>query len=295
VPKRPRRLLLLSDIHANWEALTAVLQDARGRYEAIWFLGDIVGYGPWPVECVRFLKTCVGQRWRVGNHELCLAGLIPPEAPFQPTENMQWTNRRHREALQQQPRLWSWFKRVITEKRATPLCRQYGDASLVLAHANLDDYIGTYLYPDDHFNLLNNVRQAEKMGKAPKRKACWIILGHSHMVFLARRASEALELLPIRYGEEIPIGDGAYVINPGSVGQPRDGDRRASYAILDIGKRTVEFRRVGYDVRKVVRELQRQGYPQNLQETLAKGRREGVTWRFEEAYQRVSEEELRPR
>ncbi|MGC8838069.1 MAG: metallophosphoesterase family protein [Anaerolineae bacterium] len=293
--KRPTRFLLLADIHANREALQAVLQDARGCYDAIWFLGDVVGYGPRPVECVQFLKVCVRRRWKAGNHEVFAAGLLRPGSPVRPTENMRFTDGKHKEILEQTaPRLWAWLKKGLMEERIKPIYRRCRDVDLVLAHANLLDHTESYLYPDDTLNLLENLEHARKMTGGQESRSCWVAIGHSHMVFLAQRTSNGVELLPVRYREKISLRNGAYVINPGSVGQPRDGDPRASYAILDVKGQTVEFRRVDYPVQKVQRELQRQGYPQDLVETLSTGRRNGVTEHFERVYQ-ATEEGLQPR
>lgn len=266
--RRIRRILLLADIHANWHALDSVLRDAQGRYDASWFLGDVAGYGPRPVECVRFLQQHLSRkgRWVVGNHD---AGVVEEyreniPMPSTPSREAVWTWKKHREELKNESsELYEWFKDAVAPERARPVKRKYGSGTQVFVHANLVDRVDSYLYPDDQPGLLENLRKLTREGNA------WLLIGHTHMVNLIRfYPNEELEWLPITYGKPIFLAQGFYLINPGSVGQPRDRDWRAAYAILDVEHGIVTFYRVEYDVKRVQGEMQRAGYPFALIERL---------------------------
>ena len=299
--RRPRRFLVLADIHANWHALVAVLRHARGRYDAIWFLGDIVGYGPRPVECARFVKQFVSptRRWRAGNHDLGLLGRLDSVgSPYKSSDTARNTWKKHRQILQKVPSLWHWFRQAVTMSRAKPTPRRYGSLGQLFVHANPVDWIGDPPYPDERFNILTHFRAAGKLLGAHHR-TIWLIVGHTHMVCLARLKVNSLnvELLPISYGEPIEIRDAYYLINPGSVGQPRDGDRRAAYAIIDVREGRVTYHRVDYDVVAVQREMQLQKSPDVLVERLWTAWIRDTQF-FDAVYERVPEnkpERLVPR
>jgi hypothetical protein len=110
------------------------------------------------------------------------------------------------------------------------------------------------------------------------------------MVCLAhlRPGDNEVKLLPIVYGNPIPIRDGVYLINPGSVGQPRDGDNRAAYAILDVVNGTITYHRIAYDVVRVLIEMQDDRYPEVLVERLGTGRIRD-TEHFENVYKQLDE------
>ena len=290
---RPRRFLLLADIHANWHALVAVLRHARGRYDAIWFLGDIVGYGPRPVECALFVKRFVSptRRWRVGNHDLGLMSRLDSAGgPYKPSNAARSVWEKHRLALQEEPALWRWFEQAAIRSRAKPALRRYGGFGQLFVHANPADLVGDPLYPDESFNILTHFQKAAEL-LGPHHRTVWLIVGHTHMVCLARMkaASSNVELLPISYGEPIEIRDAYYLINPGSVGQPRDGDRRAAYAIMNVRESSITYHRVDYDVIAVQREMQRAGIPDILVERLGTARIRDTQF-FDSAYKRVSEQ-----
>ncbi len=291
--RHPHRFLVLADIHANWHALVEVLRHARGRYDAFWFLGDIVGYGPRPVECVRFLKQHVSptRRWLAGNHDLGASDQLDSmENGYKLGRWAQWSRGQHRQMLQETPDLWRWFLKAMVTARSAPRAHRYGGFGQIFVHANPADWVGSYLYPDQRFNILDHLRMLEKTSKT-RQSGTWLLVGHTHMVCLAylKSGSSNVELLPISYGGPIPIQDGCYLINPGSVGQPRDGDPRAAYAILDVQTGCVTYHRVDYDVIAVQREMQREGYPDILVERLGTARIRDTQF-FNNVYERVPED-----
>ncbi|MBN1874687.1 MAG: metallophosphatase family protein [Anaerolineae bacterium] len=277
---RVERILLLSDIHANWHALTAILEKARGTYNAVWFLGDICDYGPRPIECVTFLMESLSRRgrWVVGNHDLALVGKLrraDPNASLGDSAGR--TSAQHHDELKKHPLLWDWCQMHFHSSRAGsrrvlptgPKLRRYGEYDQIFVHAVPDSPIHYYLYPSDYRNIRNQLNTLlERNGHST---GVWLLGGHTHMVTLARLSSpnENVELLPITYDVPIPISQGAYYINPGSVGQPRDGDPRAAYAILDARQGTVTYRRVKYDMLDVQVEMRQAGYPNELIERLS--------------------------
>ena len=283
-----RRILLLSDIHANWHALTEVLRHVRGQgCNATWFLGDIVGYGPRPVECVGLLSRGLSRRgrWVAGNHDLGITRQLINMPEMQGTRNSaDATNtwRIHQQLLEQQPLLWAWLRAHATHARARLIRRRYGSTWLAFVHSNPVDKVAYYLYPDDLLNIRTHLRML------PDRTV--LAVGHIHMVFLAHLpvGDGRVRLLPVTYGTPITLGDGAYVMNPGSVGQPRDGDRRAAYAVLDVAERTVTFHRVAYDILAVTKELRAAEYPESLVERIGSGR-VWHTSNYERVYRRLED------
>jgi predicted phosphodiesterase len=288
----PRRIALFSDIHANWSALTAALEHARGRYDTVWFLGDIVGYGPYPVECARFAQALNQTQLCVGNHDLGVADEVLLKKHLEghkAGKNVRWTWVRHRQQLQEDSaELWQWFVETMSDGRIQPAHRRWGPYHLELVHAIPDDPVGFSLYPNDWANLLVNLREVEQQaGSNPA--AAWLITGHTHMVCLARLddgPKTMPKLLPITYDQPVDIRTGTYWINPGSIGQPRDGDWRTAYAILDVVAGQVTFYRTEYDKRTTQREMLQEDYPREFVERLGDGRIKD-TKHFEAAYSRT--------
>lgn len=289
-----RRVMILSDIHANWHALVAVLYHAqKQKCDDAWFLGDAVGYGSRPVESVSFLRRGFGDSamWVAGNHDFWVSGAYHPAfdgpAGWKASGDATFTRSLHRAMLQKHPEEWEWFRTKIERNRAKMRVRRFGSAVILFVHGEPNDEVGEYVYPDNDFRLTTFMREAHvRYGKTSR--PVWLFTGHTHCVCLAhlKPNSAHRELRPIQYGQPAPLdGEGAYWINPGSVGQPRDGDPRAAYAVLDIVDKTITYHRVEYDVLKPQRELQQQGYPESLVRTLGEGTRVGVTAEhFERAY-----------
>ena len=250
-----RRMLILSDIHANWHALTAVLKDASQRgCDGTMFLGDIVGYGTRPVECVELLMHGLSEhgRWVAGNHDLGVTKRLSamPEM-FGITHGAAALNtwEWHAEELKKSPHIWDWFVENAIPERATMQTHSHDSFRQLYVHSNPVDKVGSNLFADDHNNLHHYLHDA----------GYDVVLGvgHTHMVCLVHLplSDGHINLLPITYGVPIPMGTGAYLFNPGSVGQPRDGDQRAAYAVLDTIERTITFYRVPYRCIDVTREL----------------------------------------
>ena len=242
------RIAILADIHANLEALSAVLADARehGAVDEIWCLGDTVGYGPDPNACLDTVLS-MNHVLVAGNHDLAAVGKISL-ADFNPiaAEANRWTtaqlSHEHSDQLANLP------LRVDRQP-------------FTLVHGSPRDPVWEYvIYPDvaqacfDHFTTP------------------YCLVGHSHIPFICRQGQRVAELVDVPPGSPVPLGQERLIVNPGGVGQPRDGDPRASYAIYLTEENSLEFRRVPYDVAVTQGKMRRAGLPDHLAERLQYGR-----------------------
>jgi diadenosine tetraphosphatase ApaH/serine/threonine PP2A family protein phosphatase len=239
--------LIISDIHANRPALEAVLKDA-GSFDKIWCLGDMVGYGPDPNECVARLQDF--------DH-ICLAG------------NHDWAalGRLNLENFNIDARMASAW----TQQELTPATREYlealptriGQRDFTLVHGSPREPIWEYLL--DAGLAAVNFRYFSTR---------FCIIGHTHIpiVFALDEVHDRCHTLIPSYTDPIPLGTYRMILNPGSVGQPRDGDPRASYAILDTEAGTWEPRRVAYPIEITQERMRARNMPRRLIERLETGR-----------------------
>ncbi len=236
---------VISDVHANIEALRAVLTEIRNKkITDTLFLGDAVGYGPDPDECVEVLKSeC--KVLLAGNHDKAAIGLTDIEF-FTPYA---------RAAIE-------WTKETITEKTISilkdlPVSKEIEDNKILLVHS-------TPKQPEEWHYLLS-LWDAEINFHYFGNKIC--LLGHSHRPSIIERLPSG-EM--IAYRDEAMIGDAErYMINAGSVGQPRDGDPMACYVVID--DESVKLYRVEYNIKKTQDKMRRAGLPVQLIERLARG------------------------
>ncbi|HUG35575.1 MAG TPA: metallophosphoesterase family protein [Candidatus Limnocylindrales bacterium] len=244
------RYAVLSDVHANLEALTAVLTDADGEgATAVLCLGDLVGYGADPGPCVETLAGR-GATLVAGNHEHGATG----------RQDLAWFNPAARAAI-----VWTRDHLRDDARRylaALPLMTAVGDASVVHASPHLPEEWDYLMSAEDGFAVFG----------AFDTRLCFV--GHSHRPGVWSLGSggpehdSAFQAWPVR----IRLEDGRrYLINVGSVGQPRDRDRRAAYAIWDEDEREVTIRRVPYDHRAPAAKILAAGLPRFLAERLAGG------------------------
>jgi diadenosine tetraphosphatase ApaH/serine/threonine PP2A family protein phosphatase len=242
------RIVLVSDIHSNAVALDAVLA-ALPSYDELWCLGDTIGYGPEPNRCLEQMRK-LAKHALTGNHDLASLGLVSL-ADFNAlarTAN-QWNNE------QLEPDLRAYLQELPASLPLPP--------AVTLAHASPRDPIWEYVL--DAETARANLDHFET-------PICFV--GHTHvpMVFM-QHADGKIELRRGRAGEVLRIKpDARYIINPGSVGQPRDGDPRAAYAIWDTRANTLRFNRVEYDIEATQRKMQAAKLPDLLAERLSFGR-----------------------
>jgi len=240
------RVAVISDIHANLHALEAVLAALDEEApDAVWCLGDVVGYGPRPNRCC----SAVAARADVslcGNHDLGVLGAIDldefsPEAAAAAL----WT----REVLSADAR--SYLEDL------EPLARTDG---VELFHASPRDPVWEYVLSGEA------ALDALELTTEPV-----VLVGHSHVAIAVLLAGRALTGGLAPDGTAVDLAQGRWLLNPGSVGQPRDGDPRAAYLMVDLVDRRASFRRVEYPVERTQAEIRERGLPDALAERLAGG------------------------
>jgi diadenosine tetraphosphatase ApaH/serine/threonine PP2A family protein phosphatase len=242
------RVAVVSDIHANRHAFEAVLADLRGDgVEEIWCLGDLVGYGGEPNECVELAREradlCLA-----GNHDLAVTGALGIE-----------------EFSRGAAISARWTRKVIADENRVFLDQLEPageDSGVGLYHASPRDPIWEYVL---------TVPLAERCLDAAAQRVS--LIGHSHIALAFRREGPEAEtaVTPARRGDHADVRDGEWLINPGSVGQPRDGDPRAAWLLLDTDERRAEWRRIEYDVEGAAAAIRAAGLPDSLAERLGYG------------------------
>ena len=237
---------LLSDVHGNLEAFQAVVQDLRGQgAEQIAFLGDAVGYGADPNECLELLRELT--EWVVaGNHDYGAVELTDIET-FNPAAQaaILWT----REKL---------FMENIAYLRRLPLTRQREGITFVHATPN----------EPGQWNYIFTFPEAEEGFWAMTGDLAFV--GHSHRpMILAQGSDKKMEVL--NHEEATLKEEIRYIINAGSVGQPRDGNPLAAYGLYDDVARKFMLRRVPYDIQAAQRKILKAGLPPSLAHRLTRG------------------------
>ena len=242
------RALIVSDIHSNLEAFQGVIEDAeaRGGFDQIWSLGDLVGYGPDPGACIELMREHdhVGV---AGNHDLASIGRLSLEA-FNP----------HASAANR------WTTTQLTEEQSEYL----GGLSLKL---ELDQFTLVHGSPRDPvWEYVVSRESAVASFQHFDTYRC--LVGHSHVSFICRPTEEGAAFLEFPLDDPIALETDRLIINPGGVGQPRDNDPRSSYAIYDSEAGTVVHHRVKYDIPTTQEKMRRHELPEFLIERLDYGR-----------------------
>lgn len=243
----PRRIALISDVHGNLPALKSVLADVGDAgVDEIWCLGDLIGYGAQPDECVALARescdVCL-----IGNHDLVVIDKLDiSDFSMNAAVAAQWTG----ENVSQETRDWLGKLEPADTSRA-----------LGLYHASPRDPVWEYVLSA----LLADLCM-DAMG--PRVGA----VGHSHVALYFWRkegTSASGELAP--GGTEYDLSEGEWIVNPGSVGQPRDGDPRAAWMLLDTERWTASWRRVEYPIDDAAQAIRQAGLPDALAERLYYG------------------------
>lgn len=244
------RYLVLSDVHANLEALDAVLAAADGEWDQALVLGDLVGYGADPnavIDRVRELPVAGMVR---GNHDKVAAGLAPVDS----------FNHVARQAIE-------WTARALTPANLEWL------AALPQGPATIDALTEIcHGAPWDEDAYVFDERDVERASPSQTRPLC--LFGHTHVPSIFRIEPSVHAMLPVR-GERcrVPIeGHGRYLVNCGAVGQPRDSDPRAAFGLLDADTRVLTIVRTPYDLATTQSKIVDAGLPPVLAQRLALGR-----------------------
>jgi len=245
------RYLILSDMHANWDAFETVLRRARRkRYEAVLVLGDLVGYGAAPNQVVEAVRRMGPRLYTVrGNHDKVVAG-IDSGGNFNQTAltAAQWTT----------GRLTPGNLRYVRDLPQGPMKVEEGVA---ICHGSpLDE--DTYVFSDvDAWEIFSRYEMPVTF------------FGHTHIPSLFWLEGRLLGVKALRgtSGRIVLSPGGRYLINPGSIGQPRDRDPRASYMIYDSKKRVVSWHRIPYPIGDAQSRIRKAGLPNSLADRLAVG------------------------
>ena len=249
------RLLVLSDIHANAEALEAVLAEAPGdAFDRLLVLGDLVGYGASPNEVVDRVCALGPDVLIRGNHDKAASGL---EDPIHFNEVAAEAAR--------------WTLRTLTPANRDRVAALV--AGPVVAIDGVEVCHGT---PFDEDVYLFDATEAARAFAAASQPVCFF--GHTHVpIVLGRRPPDDVDVVMPELGAPDPTvvtlkPDRHYLVNPGSVGQPRDGDPRAAYGVFDTDTRRMELRRVAYRVDLAQEKILAAGLPPGLAKRLGVGR-----------------------
>jgi diadenosine tetraphosphatase ApaH/serine/threonine PP2A family protein phosphatase len=243
------RLAVFSDIHANLAALDAVLADLDAREDPVdelWVCGDIVGYGPQPNEVIERLRER-DARAVMGNHDGAALGLV----------DVGWFNDAAAAAIR-------WTADVLdAEARSflAGLSERREEAGLTAVHGSPRDPIWEYV---------TSPALAEANMGAFSTEMC--LFGHTHYPVIYAQTEDGVVDLTGVAGPPAPLPEGRLMLNPGSVGQPRDGDPASSYLIIDRDAATAEFRRVPYDIGQTQALMREARLPTWLVERLSLGR-----------------------
>ncbi len=232
------RVLLISDVHANLTALEAVLNDAEA-YEGVWFLGDLVGYGPDPNECIERIRALPDLVALMGNHDAATLDQLSTDAFNEDArQSVIWT----RDALS--PESVAYLGELPDKVKVVD--------DVTLAHGSPRQPVWEYIL---------NAKTATENFFFFVTPFCFV--GHTHLPRIFRLSDSRAQADLF-----VPIENACFelsprlILNPGSVGQPRDRDPRAAYAIFDLETKMIEFRRVAYDVRGVQERMRQAGLPE---------------------------------
>ncbi len=245
------RVAAISDIHANLPALEAVLEAIEdAAVDEIWCLGDVIGYGAEPDECADLVRercaVCL-----VGNHDLAVLGALDIAAFSEAAAAAV-----------------AWTRENVAERTLAMLRELEPEGAregIALFHASPRDPVWEYVLSAEQADACFDVQ--------PARIA---LIGHSHVSLFFVRPSTDEQGDGIRGAQSsddtlLDLAAGCWLINPGSVGQPRDGDPRAAWLELDTGEPSARFHRVGYDVERAAASISSAGLPRRLADRLHVG------------------------
>jgi diadenosine tetraphosphatase ApaH/serine/threonine PP2A family protein phosphatase len=240
------RIAVYSDVHGNLHALEAVLAAIEGDApDQVWCLGDLVGYGPKPNECCLLVEAradvCLS-----GNHDLGVLGTISLD-----------------EFSGEAGEAATWTRGVLSDKSRAFLnpLEPLGTAEgVALFHGSARDPVWEYVLSDEAA-ATTFALTIEPL----------VLVGHSHAALQIELREGLLSGGLAPAGTEVDLKSGRWLLNPGSVGQPRDGDPRAAYLLLDLDAQQASFRRVAYDIEQTQAEIRAEGLPELLAERLSFG------------------------
>ncbi|MBN1898708.1 MAG: metallophosphoesterase family protein [Spirochaetes bacterium] len=250
------KILIIADIHSNLEALKETflyIKKIKMNISRTFVLGDIIGYGPFPNECIDFVKNLSNCTCTPGNHEWALLGKMP----------ISYFNENAKQAI-------LWTKKVLTKNNRDyilynlPMTEklEYDDMEYLFLHGSPTNKIEEYIV---------NPYIAKKNFKEFDENVCFF--AHTHVPMMYMSDKNEVTSLYLEDGIIFKLDhDIKYLINIGSIGQPRDGDPRASFGILDTSTKKLTIKRIDYDYAKTQKYIMKAGLPEILASRLAWGR-----------------------
>jgi predicted phosphodiesterase len=275
------KIAILSDIHANYCALKEVEADFRSKgISKIWFLGDVVGRGPNVIETMVWLEENVHKvdpnAWVIGNQDMMIANLLTQEEWNQVNDIPKEVIEKQRQEIKKDQETNEFLIKEFNYERSSPKTHQFNGSIHLLVHSSIIDYPGydRYIFPWNTIHTLPT--EIEILAKEQKEQGFPIVMwtGHTHIPTLISAKIDTKQPNNFEVEKVFPdkpyklTPDRLWIVNPGSVGQPRDLDNRAAYAILDTDKHEVTFNRVAYDWRKTFKLMISKKYPQQLAKIL---------------------------
>ena len=236
---------IVSDLHSNLPALEAALAD-MGAVNALWCLGDFVGYGPWPNDCIDLLRAR-GAVAIAGNHDLAAIGSIPTYTfNRDAAEAVEWTGRHLRADCR------AYLESLSTKSEVD---------GVTLAHGSPREPVWEYVL---------SPQVAAASFACFSTQLCFV--GHTHIPSLFQLEGDSrVGIAHMLAGASHYVGPERLMVNPGSVGQPRDRNPRAAYAIYDTDRATIEWHRTAYDIGATQRSIREAGLPAVFAERLSHG------------------------
>lgn len=233
------RILIIADIHANLTALEAVLTHAQGTFDMVWCLGDLVGYGPEPNACVQRIRALDKLVCLSGNHDRAAIGKMDLNT-FNPVAAtaLRWT----------QMALLSESRDYLNKLPSMQVIN-----GTMIAH-------GSPRQP--YFEYISDTALARKMFGHFTGAIC--LIGHTHIACVFQQSGNRCHKLIAPTGKSFSINTGRYILNPGAVGQPRDHNPQAAYAILDLSTDSWVQQRVPYNITETQRRMRRYELPETL-------------------------------
>ncbi len=242
------KCVLFADIHSNLEAFQAVREEfEKEKIDEYICLGDIVGYAANPNECIKLVRELNLLTTIAGNHDWASVGKV----------DINYFNPIAKEAI-------LWTQRQLTEENKgflqnLPLTKEFDD--FVIAHGSL--------YSPQEWHYISVLQEAKKNFECQNRKICFI--AHSHKSFFVSQNPEGNQ--EVIRATKVFLKDGyKYLVNIGSVGQPRDGNPDACYCLYDTTKKEIEIKRISYEIKKAQDKIISAGLPQELAWRLSLGR-----------------------
>ncbi len=242
---------IISDIHSNLEALTVVLEELKGirKVDKIICLGDIVGYGPLPNECIAEIRKLSAINIVAGNHDLASIGW----------KDISWFNEYAQRAI-------IWTMDALTEesrKYLFSLPEIIEEKDFVMVHGSLNDYTDEYI---------TGLKKASKSFKLLEGRNL-LLVGHTHSPRLfIKKKHQPIYSVKLMDKDIIKISnEDKFIVNVGAVGQPRDKDPRASFGVFDTEAQEIKIYRVPYDIQKIQKLMREGNFSKFLIERLAYG------------------------